>query len=156
MKTFSVVVIVALVSFALCGGSEPRYAVSILYPNNSTVSGLIAFQQNGEEHLTEVRATVRGLAPLTKHGIHIHSFGDLTEGCASTSTHYNPFNKTHGDITGSNRHVGDLSNIMSDINGNVYMTLVTSRLTLFGELSIVGRAVVVHAQVDDLGMGGND
>ena len=33
------------------------------------------------------------------------------------------------------------------------MTLTDSQVSLFGPYSVVGRSVVVHADVDDLGMG---
>ena len=39
---------------------------------------------------------VSGLTPNMKHGIHVHEFGDTSEGCMSMGAHYNPFNKTHG------------------------------------------------------------
>lgn len=29
-------------------------------------------------------------------GMHIHQFGDTTNGCTSNGVHYNPFNETHG------------------------------------------------------------
>ena len=32
---------------------------------------------------------ISGLSPGL-HGIHVHTFGDLSEGCASTGGHYNP------------------------------------------------------------------
>ena len=31
------------------------------------------------------------------HGFHIHQYGDLSEGCKSGCSHFNPFNETHGD-----------------------------------------------------------
>lgn len=31
-----------------------------------------------------------------KHGIHIHQYGDMTQGCESMGGHYNPFGSTHG------------------------------------------------------------
>ena len=30
------------------------------------------------------------------HGMHVHQFGDVTNGCISSGPHLNPFNKTHG------------------------------------------------------------
>jgi Cu-Zn family superoxide dismutase len=69
--------------------------------------------------------------------------------------HYNPLNMTHGSIRSEVRHIGDLSNIIADANGNVHMRAYTDQISLFGEFSIVGRAVVVHAKEDDLGKGGD-
>ena len=39
---------------------------------------------------------MKGLNPNAKHGIHIHEFGDLTDGCNTAGPHYNPLNKKHG------------------------------------------------------------
>ena len=33
---------------------------------------------------------------ITKHGIHVHTYGDLSNGCTSTGGHYNPLNTDHG------------------------------------------------------------
>jgi Cu-Zn family superoxide dismutase len=94
--------------------------------------------------------------PNKKHGIHIHVFGDITEGCKTAGPHYNPFNKTHGGLESEERHVGDLGNISADYQGNGYLSIKSSKLSLFGEHSVVGRSVVVHANADDEGHGNNE
>ena len=40
---------------------------------------------------------------------------------------------------------------MADPFGNAYMCFSDKLISLYGEYSIVGRSVVVHAQEDDLG-----
>jgi len=40
---------------------------------------------------------------------------------------------------------------MADPFGNAYMCFTDQLISLYGEYSIVGRSVVVHAQEDDLG-----
>ena len=39
------------------------------------------------------------------HGLHIHEFGDLSDGCDSAGGHYNPDGVDHGDL--EKVHVGD-------------------------------------------------
>ena len=69
--------------------------------------------------------------------------------------HFNPENYTHGDISATVRHVGDYGNVVSDNNGNIIVTFSDSVSSLYGEYGIMGRTVVLHANVDDLGKGGN-
>jgi Cu-Zn family superoxide dismutase len=53
------------------------------------------------------------------------------------------------------RHVGDLGNLISDASGNSYMCMDDNQISLFGEHSIIGRSVVVHDSEDDLGKKGD-
>ena len=54
------------------------------------------------------------------------------------------------------RHLGDLGNIIADKSGNVDMVIYDKFLTITGKYGILGRSVVVHADEDDLGLGGLD
>ena len=81
-------------------------------------------------------------------------FGNLTRGCVTAGAHYNPTGKSHGDLADYERHVGDMGNITS--KGQVAEYSATDRhslIMLSGPSSVVGRAVVVHADPDDLGKG---
>ena len=57
-----------------------------------------------------------------------------------------------------NRHVGDLGNIMTPYNRLTIVQLLDRLITLDrnAKNDITGRAFVVHADEDDLGMGGDD
>lgn len=96
---------------------------------------------------------VSGLQP-GEHGFHIHEFGDLSSGCESAGPHYNPDGVDHGDTTEG--HVGDLGNITADESGVAKIDLILRRVDLSGDRSVVGRAIVVHADEDDLGQGGDE
>lgn len=54
------------------------------------------------------------------------------------------------------RHVGDFGNIASDETGTVNVSLESEDVYLWGPYSVVGRAWVLHAGVDDLGLGGDN
>jgi Cu-Zn family superoxide dismutase len=73
------------------GDDEVLYGVAILYPDGgSGVSGNVKLRQQGTT--TNIKATVYGL-PVGDHGIHIHEFGNLLQGCTTAGSHYNPYNK---------------------------------------------------------------
>ena len=155
--------ILASSSTSFSSSSSPRStAVVVLGPlpndkNDSGVRGIVTFTQSksGSSPVI-VKASLTGLKP-GKHGFHIHSLGDLSKGCASAGGHFNPIGSTHGGQLDDydKRHVGDLGNVTADENGNVDVTFEDSLLTLHGELTIIGRSVVVHADEDDLGKGGH-
>ncbi|KAF9623178.1 hypothetical protein IFM89_037759 [Coptis chinensis] len=117
----------------------------------SGVSGTIYFTQEANGPTT-VTGSVSGLTP-GNHGFHVHALGDTTNGCLSTGPHYNPASKEHGAPHDENRHAGDLGNVTAGDDGTVNLNIVDSQIPLTGPNSIIGRAVVVHADPDDLGKG---
>ncbi|XP_077563117.1 uncharacterized protein LOC144178855 isoform X1 [Haemaphysalis longicornis] len=110
----------------------------------------VEFADPGENMTVE--GNITGL-PKGPHGFHVHQYGDLRNGCASTGGHYNPLNKSHGAPDAAERHVGDLGNINASESGPLSFCLSDQLLNLTGENSIIGRAIVVHAEEDDLGLG---
>lgn len=102
----------------------------------------------------QVEVALVGLEP-GYHGFHVHEKGDLSGGCGSTGGHYNPDNVEHGNIHDKIRHVGDWANVEAGTDGIVSTTFEDKVATLYGERSILGRAIVVHEKVDDLGQGGH-
>ncbi|KAM3139275.1 hypothetical protein pb186bvf_008685 [Paramecium bursaria] len=136
--------------------NQPRNAICILYPDNgSKVNGIVSFQQDRINAPTKIVAVVRNLNPNSLHGIHIHKYGDLTNGCATAGPHYNPFNQQHGGLIDKVRHVGDLGNLKTDERGAGYLAIEDQLIQLHGEFSVIGRSVVIHAGQDDLGRGGH-
>ncbi|KAJ8314933.1 hypothetical protein KUTeg_007083 [Tegillarca granosa] len=119
------------------------------------VTGTVNFQQEKNGDPVKVTGEISGLAP-GQHGFHIHEFGDNTNGCTSAGPHYNPHGKEHGGPEDENRHVGDLGNVTANADGVAKIEIKDSQLSLTGPLSIIGRTVVVHADVDDLGKGGHE
>ncbi|KAF9046612.1 superoxide dismutase [Panaeolus papilionaceus] len=119
------------------------------------VTGTVLFEQEQANGKVKVSGKIRGLDPNALRGFHIHKSGDLTNGCISAGPHFNPFAHTHGGPSDTNRHVGDLGNIKTDDAGDADFVLYDKQISLNGLTSIVGRAVVVHGGVDDLGKGNN-
>ncbi|KAK6117333.1 hypothetical protein DH2020_048924 [Rehmannia glutinosa] len=119
-------------------------AVAVLNSSEG-VSGTIYFTQEGDGPTT-VTGNLSGLKP-GQHGFHVHALGDTTNGCMSTGPHFNPASKEHGAPDDEVRHAGDLGNVTVGEDGQIPLT---------GPHSIIGRAVVVHADPDDLGKGGHE
>ncbi|KAH9754516.1 Superoxide dismutase (Cu-Zn) 4A [Citrus sinensis] len=113
------------------------------------VKGTVSFSQEGDGPTT-VSGSLSGLKP-GPHGFHVHALGDTTNGCMSTGPHFNPAGKEHGPPEDENRHAGDLGNVNVGDDGTATFTVVDNQIPLSGPNSIIGRAVVVHADPDDLG-----
>ena len=130
---------------------ETVFAVVSELIHTDKVKGQILFMQRPGGP-TLIKGRVSGLEP-GKHGFHIHEFGDLSNGCDSAGAHYDPDGVDHGDL--DNGHVGDLGNITANPSGIADFTIVSKRIDLTGDRSVVGRAIVIHSDEDDLGKGGD-
>ncbi|KAK6741501.1 hypothetical protein RB195_009388 [Necator americanus] len=118
--------------------------------NPSKTIGIIDLTQIGT--LVKLNGTVSGLKPGV-HGFHVHEKGDLGNGCISAGGHFNPHKMTHGAPDDSNRHVGDLGNVITSEHGETVISISDSVVALTGQHNVIGRAIVIHADPDDLGRG---
>jgi len=132
----------------------PLKAVAVLTGTDG-VSGVVFFKQDHEDGPTIVTGKIEGLRP-GKHGFHVHAQGDTTNGCLSTGPHFNPNNLDHGAPEDEIRHAGDLGNVTAGNDGVAEISIKDLQIPLSGANSIVGRAVVVHTDPDDLGRGGSE
>lgn len=102
---------------------------------------------------TRLHATFTVLPP-GKHGFHIHTAGDLRgEGCQGACEHFHkgPASASkHGDKPGTRRarHTGDL--------GNIIVGTYSYFLAHIRPEELWGRALIVHADEDDLGLGSHE
>ncbi|CAN6454103.1 unnamed protein product [Victoria cruziana] len=137
----------------MAGEGHTVKAVALI-SGDRDVKGSLHFLQdaNGATHVT---GRITGLSPGL-HGFHIHALGDTTNGCISTGPHFNPLKRNHGARTAEDRHAGDLGNIFAGQDGVAEVRLKDTQIPLTGPHSILGRAVVVHADPDDLGRGGHE
>ncbi|KAI4990270.1 hypothetical protein ZWY2020_038633 [Hordeum vulgare] len=125
------------------------------------VKGTIFFTQEGDGPTT-VTGSVTGLKEGL-HGFHVHALGDTTNGCMSTGPHFNPVGHVHGAPEDEIRHAGDLGNVTpgADASPMLYflapcvanINVTDCHIPLAGPHSIIGHAVVVHGDADDLGKG---
>jgi Cu-Zn family superoxide dismutase len=123
-------------------------AVAKMKPTDgSAVSGVVYFESAGDGVM--VRATLMGLEPGSVHGFHIHEKGDCSAPDAtSAGGHYAPEGNRHGLPPSKDRHAGDMGNIVSDEEGTAKIERTFDTFSLEGGTSVVGRAVIVHAEED--------
>ena len=102
----------------------------------------------------QVSVEVTGVSP-GKHGLHIHQYGDCTDGGNAAGGHYNPDHVAHGFLPTDSltkAHPGDLGNIEVGPDGSGHLTLVLPGVVLSGgKYSVGGRAIVLHEKDDDFG-----
>ncbi|XP_055387620.1 superoxide dismutase [Cu-Zn] [Condylostylus longicornis] len=91
-------------------------------------TGVINFQPIGPYNLIRVFINGTGF-PVGKHAVHIHIFGDVSQGCKSTGPHM-------------------LSNFIGNVeakdDGAILSTFSTPFISIFGVNGILGRSVVIH------------
>lgn len=131
------------------GGADMEHAAAQLSPTQgNSARGTITF--SSENGTVRVEGRLSGLKP-GRHGIHIHENGDCSAPDASSAGgHFNPTGQPHGSPQSTQRHVGDLGNLEAGADSSAIVSLTDSLITLSGSNSIVGKAIVVHADADDL------
>jgi len=118
--------------------------------SNTPTSGTATFTK-GEGNQVALRLQVTNAKPGT-HAAHIHEKGDCSAPDASSAGgHWNPTGEHHGQWGHDGHHLGDLGNVEVGPDGTGTLTLTSDKWTLGdgGPNDIVGKAVVVHANVDD-------
>lgn len=155
MQIASTSVILAVLLIALirlCNAETGRAHLA----GNSPVKGVLNFTECSGE--LRIVGEITGLTP-GQHGFHVHEFGDIfSNGCDSTGKHFNPTKALHGapGDAPNRRHAGDYGNILADASGVAKVDMVDTMTALSGPNSIIGRVMVVHANVDDLGRQDNE
>jgi Cu-Zn family superoxide dismutase len=147
----SISCLIAGITMSGCQTFAPKIekATAVISPTVSgKAEGIVTFTK--VEEGIKIQATITGLTP-GKHGFHIHEFGDISrpDGQAAGG-HFNPHNHEHNGPESLQRHVGDLGNIEADNYGYAYYEAVDPQMSFSGKASVIGRAVIIHANDDDL------
>lgn len=166
-RPLPLLVLLPALALAACDSNDDEIdrvaTAQISAPADTTtnVTGTVAFRQTGEVLRMEV--LLAGLAPNSVHGFHLHTAGDCGRGDhdgdgfaevgGAALGHYDPLNTDdHGAPTDDldDKHAGDFGNVTADAAGRVSVILSTDEISLDGIRPVEGRAVVVHADRDDL------
>ena len=127
----------------------PRAVAKLEAAKGNPVWGSVSFVETGGA--VQVRADVRGLRAGGEFGFHVHEKGDCSAAdFMSAGGHFNPGGKPHAHHGKPERHAGDLQNLTANSEGNAIYVFETKLLTVSkGPNSVVGRAIVIHANPDD-------
>ncbi|KAM8945567.1 copper chaperone for superoxide dismutase [Pelodytes ibericus] len=123
-------------------------AAVAMISGKGSIQGVVRFLQASED-ICVIDGTVVGLTPGL-HGIHIHEYGDISDDCASCGYHFNPYGNSHGGPGNTDRHLGDLGNILANDDGQATFRMEDNRLKVW---DVIGRSLVVDEEEDDLGQG---
>lgn len=132
--------------------SAPPLALAELQPTRgSTVNGEVRFLRKQDTLM--LAGEVRGLAPNSEHGFHIHEKGDCSSGDGlSAGGHFNPDGHRHGASASSAEmhHAGDLPSLHADAAGVARFSFPLPDVAVGqGPHDILGRAFIVHRDADD-------
>ncbi|MEO8204849.1 MAG: superoxide dismutase family protein [Chthoniobacterales bacterium] len=131
---------------------DVKELIAVLQPTEGNkAAGTVIFKDLGNGKV-DVTAHVTGLEPNSKHGFHIHEFGDITaKDGMSTGSHFNPDHHDHALPAQETRHAGDFGNLEANAEGVADMHLVVDNIVLTGAAkdAIIGRGVIVHLKLDD-------
>ena len=150
-KMLPMLALVALAGCQMMGdsGEAARANAQLQATTGNKTFGEATFEQRGNK--VHVVIYVQGLKPGQEHGLHIHEVGDCSSGDGmSAKGHFNPFGKPHGSPGTAERHAGDLPPLKAAKNGRAKVDAEVDMISVTpGPGSIIGRAVIVHADPDD-------
>ena len=144
-------IVLAAATLAACAHAPKPMAMAMLHPAGSqTARGMVHLQDMGTDGV-EVKIDLLGV-PAGVHGFHIHETGDCSNNGQNAGGHFNPGSMIHGAPDAQSHHAGDFGNVTADDKGEVHMTFMTHSISLTNGQSnnVIGRAVVLHGNADDL------
>jgi len=133
-----------------CGGGAEEAHTSLQGAAGTSVKGTATFTQQGDDAV-KIVVELENVSPGS-HGIHIHETGDCSApDFSSAGAHFAPVQDPHGGPSEGPRHAGDLGNVEIGEGGSGKLEGTFQGLTVAdGPRSVVGRALVLHADPDDL------
>ena len=163
------IILVLALAFGLVKSEKTTYRTAVARVDNGTVQGTASFQQPTKGGPVTVTLAFVGIPMSTNntalnlgysvytHGMHVHENSDLSNGCAAAGGHLNVTRANHGAPTSRDRHTGDLGNHLTAADLSIKSVFTDGVISLDpANAAFIGnRAFVIHADADDLGLGGN-
>ena len=150
MKKLTLLTIPVLLVASACATARGPMAMTSLRPTaNSTAQGTVHLQELADGGV-EVQVDLTGV-PAGVHGFHVHEFGNCGDNGNAAGGHFNPTSMPHAAPDAASHHAGDFGNVTAGANGEVHTRFTTRSITVTeGQRSAVGKAIILHANPDDL------
>jgi superoxide dismutase, Cu-Zn family len=149
MKKVILIAIPVLVLGACATARGPMAMTAMVPLGSSTAQGTVHFQEL-RDGAVEVQVDLTGVPPGV-HGFHVHENGSCADNGNAAGGHFNPMSMPHSSPDATSHHAGDFGNVTAGADGEVHTTFTTRSITVTeGQRSAVGRAVILHANPDDL------
>ena len=150
MKRLTLITLATLLVLACAHTNTGPMAMATLAPTTGqTAKGTVHFTDL-KDGGTEVVVDLTNVPPGV-HGFHIHEGASCGNDAKDAGGHFNPLNMPHAAPDATSHHAGDFGNVTADDKGEVHATFVTHSITVAaGTTSVIGHAVVLHANPDDL------
>ena len=150
MKKLLLLSLALLLAGACAHAKHPMATATLAPTSGSSAQGNVLFEQFPDGTVA-VSATLTGLAPNSVHGFHLHDKGDCGDNGNAAGGHFNPTAAPHGGPDMQSHHAGDFGNVTADDKGEVHAQIISHVITVApGPNSVVGHAVILHANPDDL------
>jgi Cu-Zn family superoxide dismutase len=123
-------------------------------PEDSDFSGSVTITEEAGGGV-KIVAHLAGVDTPGLHGFHVHETGECSHDTAggkhftSAGGHFNPAGADHACPPTEPRHAGDLGNVTVGADGSAHFEMTTNLLSLSGPNSVVGKAILLHANEDD-------
>jgi Cu-Zn family superoxide dismutase len=141
--------LVLIVGACASMSSGPSASATLASTSGSTATGTVTFVQKADGSV-DVAAHITGVPPGV-HGFHVHDKGDCGDNGNAAGGHFNPTGVAHGAPSADPHHAGDFGNVTADAQGVVDTKFNTRSITVApGANSVVGHAIILHANPDDL------
>ncbi len=150
MKKFALLSLLVLVAAACAStGSRPTAVATLAPTSGQTAAGTVRLTQLSDGSV-DVQVDLSGV-PAGVHGFHVHEKGDCGDDGNAAGGHFNPGSTDHGAPNLPPHHAGDFGNVTANAAGEVDTRFTTRSVTVeAGAYSAVGRAIILHANPDDL------
>eukprot|EP01127_Copromyxa_protea_P016471 TRINITY_DN4900_c0_g1_i2.p1 TRINITY_DN4900_c0_g1~~TRINITY_DN4900_c0_g1_i2.p1 ORF type:complete len:486 (+),score=102.35 TRINITY_DN4900_c0_g1_i2:1136-2593(+) len=123
--------------------------VSVLQGTSActTCAGTMYISQSSPGSPIKFLAIFENTGEEVPHGIHIHTFGDLTlPNAANAGGHWNPTSASHNLPPALDRHYGDIGMVQTYYKGKAYYEYTDNLITDINAL--IGRSIILHKNRD--------